>query len=77
MPLCQTAIPVWVMTLNSVTENLDPKKNKFDVIIIDEASQADILALSVLYLGKKIIIVGDDEQVSPQPVGIRQMNWMH
>jgi very-short-patch-repair endonuclease len=71
MPLCQTAIPVWVMTLNSVTENLDPKKNKFDVIIIDEASQADILALSVLYLGKKIIIVGDDEQVSPQPVGIK------
>ncbi|TJX15137.1 DUF559 domain-containing protein [Tissierella creatinini] len=71
MPLCQSAIPVWIMPLNRVAENFDPSKNEFDVIIIDEASQADILALSVLYLGKKIIIVGDDEQVSPEAVGIK------
>lgn len=71
MPLCQTAIPVWIMPLNRVTENFDPQRNKFDVIIIDEASQADILALSALYLGKQIIIVGDDEQVSPNTVGIK------
>ena len=70
MPLCQSAIPVWIMPLNRVAENFDPSKNEFDVIIIDEASQADILALSVLYLGKKIIIVGDDEQVSPEAVEI-------
>lgn len=71
MPLCQTSIPVWIMPLNRVAENFDPERNKFDVIIIDEASQADILALSTLYLGKKIIIVGDDEQVSPEAVGIK------
>lgn len=71
MPLCQTAIPVWIMPLNRVAENFDPQKNKFDVVIIDEASQADILALSALYLGKKVIIVGDDEQVSPDTVGIK------
>jgi len=71
MPLCQTAIPVWIMPLSRVVENFDPRKNKFDVIIIDEASQADILALSALYLGKKIIIVGDNEQVSPNSVGIK------
>ena len=71
MPLCQTAIPVWIMPLNRVAENFDPQRNKFDVVIIDEASQADILALSGLYLGKKIIIVGDDEQVSPNSVGIK------
>ena len=70
MPLCQTAIPVWIMSLNRVAENFDPQKNKFDVVIIDEASQANILALSVLYLGKKVIIVGDDEQVSPDAVGM-------
>lgn len=70
MPYCQTAIPVWIMPLNSVVENFDPRENKFDVIIIDEASQADILALSALYLGKKIIIVGDEEQVSPENVGL-------
>ena len=71
MPLCQTAIPVWIMPLNRVAESFDPNKNKFDVVIIDEASQADILALSALYLGKKVIIVGDDEQVSPDTVGIK------
>lgn len=71
MPLCQMAIPVWIMPLNKVAENFKPGENKFDVIIIDEASQANILALSALYLGKKIIIVGDDEQVSPSSVGIK------
>lgn len=71
MPKCQTAIPVWIMPLNRVAENFSPETNKFDVIIIDEASQADILALSALYLGKKIIVVGDDEQVSPESVGIK------
>ncbi|MBS4024835.1 MAG: AAA family ATPase [Clostridia bacterium] len=70
MPKCQSAIPVWIMPLNRVAESFDPK-NKFDVIIIDEASQADILAMSDLYLGKKVIIVGDDEQVSPDTVGMK------
>jgi len=73
MPLCQSAIPVWIMPLNRVAENFDPSKNKFDVVIIDEASQANILALSALYLGKKVIIVGDDEQVSPDSVGIKDV----
>ena len=72
MPLCQSAIPVWIMPLNRVVENFDPRNNKFDVVIIDEASQSDILALSALYLGKKIVIVGDDEQVSPDSVGIKK-----
>lgn len=71
MTLSQTAIPVWIMPLNRVADSFDPTNNEFDTIIIDEASQADILALSVLYLGKKIIIVGDDEQVSPESIGIR------
>lgn len=72
MPLCQSAIPVWIMPLNRVVENFDPRNNKFDVVIIDEASQSDILALGALYIGKKIIIVGDDEQVSPDSVGIKK-----
>lgn len=69
MPLCQTAVPVWIMPLNKVVENFNPSKNKFDVVIIDEASQADIMALVALYLGKKVIIVGDNEQVSPLAIG--------
>lgn len=71
MPLCQTAIPVWIMPLNRVVESFNPSNNKFDVLIIDEASQANILALAALYLAKKVIIVGDDEQVSPDAVGVK------
>lgn len=65
MVKCQAAVPVWIMTLSNVTNNMVPGKNKFDVLIIDEASQADLSSLSVLYLAKKVIIVGDDKQVSP------------
>lgn len=69
MPKCQSAVPVWIMPLNKVVENFNPKQNKFDVVIIDEASQADVMALVALYLGKQIIIVGDHEQVSPLAIG--------
>jgi len=71
MPLCQSAIPVWIMPMNRVVESFNPIRNKFDVVIIDEASQSNILSLVALYLGKKVIIVGDDEQVSPSSVGIK------
>lgn len=70
MAECQTAVPAWIMTVNKALETLDPAKNKFDIVIIDEASQSDISALAILYLAKKVIIVGDDEQVSPSAVGI-------
>lgn len=72
MPTCQTAIPVWIMPLSRVVENFDPKENRFDVVIIDEASQADVMALAALYLGKEIMIVGDHEQVTPAAVGQKQ-----
>lgn len=69
MPNCQSAVPVWIMPLSKVVENFNPGENKFDVVIIDEASQADVMALVALYLGKKVIIVGDNEQVSPLSIG--------
>lgn len=76
MAKCQMAVPAWVMPINKALESLDPKTNKFDIVIIDEASQSDISALAILYLAKKIIIVGDDEQVSPSAVGsdVERMN---
>lgn len=69
MPICQTAVPIWVMPLSKVVETFDPAINQFDVVIIDEASQADIMAMNAIYLAKQVIIVGDDEQVSPTAVG--------
>lgn len=70
MVLCQRAVPVWIMPIHKAMENLNPVKNTFDVVIVDEASQADISSLAILYMGKKLIIVGDDKQVSPMAVGI-------
>jgi very-short-patch-repair endonuclease/DNA polymerase III delta prime subunit len=68
-PICQTAVPVWIMPLARVVETFDPHHNRFDVVIIDEASQADIMALTALYLAKQVIVVGDDKQATPMAVG--------
>lgn len=70
MAQCQTAVPVWIMPINKALESLNPKENNFDIVIIDEASQSDISSLAILYMGKKLIIVGDDKQVSPMAVGV-------
>jgi very-short-patch-repair endonuclease len=59
------------MPLNRVYESFDPRETKFDVVIIDEASQSDVTALAALYLGKEQVIVGDKEQVTPDAVGQR------
>jgi len=58
-----------VMPLSRVVENFDPCSTRFDVVIIDEASQSDVMALVALYLGKTALVVGDHEQVSPSAVG--------
>lgn len=69
MPECQAAVPVWVMPLSLVVQNFHPARNRFDVVIIDEASQADVMSLVALYLGRQVVVVGDHEQVSPDAVG--------
>ena len=70
MAECQRAVPAWIMTVNKALDSLDPKQNRFDIIIIDEASQSDLSSMAILYMAKKIIVVGDDKQVSPMAVGI-------
>ena len=70
MLLCQKVVPAWIMPLNKVFDTLNPIENKFDIVIIDEASQSDISSLILLYMAKKVIIVGDDKQVSPSDVGV-------
>ncbi len=70
MKQCRRAVPVWIMPISAVAENFEPSDEKFDVLIIDEASQADLTALIALYLAKKVIVVGDDKQVSPTPIGL-------
>ena len=71
MVKCQESVPAWIMPIGKAMESLNPQKNRFDIVIIDEASQADISALAILYMGKKSIIVGDDKQVSPAAIGFQ------
>ena len=63
------AVPVWIMPFSEITRSFHPIRDKFDVIIIDESSQEDVLGLVPLYMAKKVIVVGDDEQVTPLAVG--------
>ena len=70
MSSAKDAVPVWIMPLVEVAETFDPRKTRFDVVIIDEASQCDPSSLFALYLGKQAIVVGDDEQVTPVAVGV-------
>lgn len=71
MTKCQDAVPVWIMPVRKVLETFDPVAMQvpFDIVIVDEASQSDLTSLAVTFLGKKVIIVGDDKQVSPLAVG--------
>ena len=68
LPACQQAVPVWIMMIQDALLNFSTA-SKFDVIVVDEASQADMTALPLLSMGKKVIVVGDDRQVTPLSVG--------
>jgi len=66
------AVPCWIMPEWRVAETLPAEVGKFDLIVVDEASQADMWALPALLRAKKLLIVGDHKQVSPSAVGIAE-----
>lgn len=66
LPKAMNAMPVWIMPLHKVMDNFNPAISQlFDVIIVDESSQCDLLSVGVLALARKAVIVGDDKQTSP------------
>ncbi|MGQ3685670.1 MAG: AAA domain-containing protein [Candidatus Loosdrechtia sp.] len=66
------AVPVWIMPLHRVVQSFQAEPNIFDVVIVDEASQCDLRALSVLFRAQKVLVVGDPEQISPSYVGVER-----
>ena len=66
------AIPCWIMPHHRVSESLPAKLGSFDLVVIDESSQSDLSALPILLRAKKILVVGDDRQVSPQAIGMQE-----
>ena len=69
---CRDAVPAWIMPLHRVYETVKAGAGIFDVVIVDEASQCGPEALPLLYLGKRIVVVGDDKQISPEAVGVNR-----
>ena len=65
MEKCYAAVPCWIMPTWRVSETLPADLGSFDLVVVDEASQSDIGALPALLRGAKLLIVGDDKQVSP------------
>ncbi|MFI0483385.1 AAA domain-containing protein [Actinomadura sp. 9N215] len=73
MPEAMGAVPVWIMPYYRVAESFDPAAAPpFDVVIVDESSQCDVFAIGLLGLGHKVVVVGDDKQISPSAVGVRR-----
>lgn len=60
-----SAVPCWIMPTWRVSEHLPAEIGSFHLVIVDEASQSSVEALPALIRGQKLLIVGDDRQVSP------------
>jgi very-short-patch-repair endonuclease len=72
MRRCRAAVPVWIMPLYRIAESLVVDADLFDVVVVDEASQAGLNATFLQYLAPKMVVIGDDKQVSPSAVGVDQ-----
>ena len=59
------AVPCWIMNHARISEAMPADIGAFDLVIVDEASQSDLWALPAILRGKRILVVGDDKQVSP------------
>jgi len=69
---CREAVPAWIMPLHRVWDTVSPQPGMFDVVIVDEASQCGLEGLPLTFLAKKVLIVGDDKQISPEVVGLER-----
>ncbi|MEU8242254.1 AAA domain-containing protein [Actinoplanes missouriensis] len=74
MDRCRPSVPVWIMPIYRIAEQLQVQPDMFDVVVVDEASQAGLAATFLQYLAPKIVVIGDDKQVSPSAVGVDQQH---
>ncbi len=70
---CTSAVPAWIMPFYQVVSTIPMERpGVFDVVVVDEASQSGPTALVLAWLAEKVVVVGDDKQVSPADVGVDQ-----
>ena len=61
-----TLFPCWLLSPENVSNLLPLKKNLFDLVIFDEASQVFIEStIPSIYRGKNIVVAGDSKQLRP------------
>lgn len=72
MEACIPAVPAWIMPRFRLSDTLRVAPEMFDVVIIDEASQTGIDGLTLPFLARKVVVVGDDKQISPSGVGVKE-----
>ncbi len=77
MKECKAFIPAWIMPLYRVVENIQTHSQPFDIAIIDEASQTGPDGFLINYIAKKVIVVGDKEQISPENLGVKEDDVEH
>jgi len=65
--------PCWLLSPENVSSILPLKKNMFDVVIFDEASQVFIEStIPTIYRGKNIVVAGDAKQLRPSTTFIKR-----
>lgn len=69
MRVAQGMIPALVTPLARLVESLPAKPKMFDVVVVDEASQLGPEGLLLFYIAEKVVVVGDDQQISPEDIG--------
>lgn len=74
---CRDYVPVWIMPLGKVVDQVSLRENSFDVVIVDEASQAGMEATFLQFLAPRIVVIGDDKQVSPSAIGVTYSDINH
>jgi very-short-patch-repair endonuclease len=73
MAVAQEAVPAWVMPISQVAETVQAKRDAFDIVIVDEASQAGMDSLFLMWLAPRVIVVGDDKQCAPSITGMGRL----
>jgi len=59
------AFPIWMVNISDISNVLPLKKELFDIVIFDEATQCDMASsLPVIYRAKKMVLIGDPHQLN-------------
>ena len=67
--------PCWLMSPMSVSQFLEPGKQLFDVVVMDEASQIQTCkAIGAIARGKNLIVVGDSKQMPPTSFFVKTLS---